>query len=167
MEDVPDMKINLFEIAWLSREQVNKFRSDFRIVADFFVQKRERGDYEPSRESIRHVQETLQLLSVMTGDHRFEEVFVNGTEKGEAMNMCEVLDKVEARGVAKGMAMGEAKGEARGEERERIANIRSLMKNLNMDSRQAMDALSIPASVQAEYEEKLNRQNGWASSFAP
>ncbi len=165
---VPDMKINLFEIAWLSREQVNKFRSDFRIVADFFVQKRERGDYEPSRESIRHVQETLQLLSVMTGDHRFEEVFVNGTEKGEAMNMCEVLDKVEARGVAKGMAMGEAKGEARGEamgeargeERERIANIRSLMKNLNMDSRQAMDALSIPASVQAEYEEKLNRQNG-------
>ena len=146
------MKINLFEIAWLSREQVNKFRSDFRIVADFFVQKRERGDYEPSRESIRHVQETLQLLSVMTGDHRFEEVFVNGTEKGEAMNMCEVLDKVEAR--------GEAMGEARGEERERIANIRSLMKNLNMDSRQAMDALSIPASVQAEYEEKLNRQNG-------
>ena len=144
MEDVPDMKINLFEIAWLSREQVNKFQSDFRIVADFFVQKRERGDYEPSRESIRHVQETLQLLSVMTGDHRFEEVFVNGTEKGEAMNMCEVLDKVEARG----------------EERERIANIRSLMKNLNMDSRQAMDALSIPASVQAEYEEKLNRQNG-------
>ena len=66
--------------------------------------------------------------------------------------MCEVLDKVEAR--------GEAMGEARGEERERIANIRSLMKNLNMDSRQAMDALSIPASVQAEYEEKLNRQNG-------
>ncbi len=154
------MRINLFEIAWLSREQVSRFRSDFRIVADFFVQKRERGDYEPSRERIEHIQETLQLLSVMTGDHRFEEVLEDGTKTGEAKNMCEVLDKVEARGVARGEARGEARGKAIGEERERIANIRSLMENLKMDPRQAMDALNIPASVRAEYEEKLNRQNG-------
>ena len=63
--------------------------------------------------------------------------------------MCEVLDKVEAR--------GEARGKAIGEERANIANIRSLMKNLKMDSKQAMDALSIPASARAEYEEKLKR----------
>ena len=125
-----------------------KFQSDFRIVADYFVQKRESGDYEPSRERIDHVQETLQLLSVMTGDHRFEEAFEAGTGKGEASSMCEVLDKIVAR------------GEARGEERERIANIRSLMENLKMNSKQAMDALNIPASVRGEYEDKLNRQNG-------
>ena len=63
--------------------------------------------------------------------------------------MCEVLDKVEAR--------GEARGKAIGTESERIANIRSLMKNLKMDSKQAMDALSIPASARAEYEEKLRQ----------
>ena len=141
---VPDMRINLFEIAWLSREQVRKFRSDFRIVADYFVQKRESGDYEPSRERIDHVQETLQLLSVMTGDHRFEEAFEAGTGKGAESNMCEVLDRVEARG----------------KEIERIDNIRSLMENLKWDSRQAMDALNIPASVRAEYEEKLKQKNG-------
>lgn len=49
------------------------FQSDFRIVADYFVQKREKNDYTPSAQMIQHVQETLQLLSVMTGDHRFEE----------------------------------------------------------------------------------------------
>ncbi len=38
----------------------------------------------------------------MTGDHRFEEVFEAGTGKEEASNMCEVLDKVEARGEARG-----------------------------------------------------------------
>ena len=141
---VPDMKINLFEIAWLSRDQVQKFRSDFRIVADYFVQKRESGDYEPSRDRIDHVQETQQLLSVMTGDHRFEEAFEDGAGKGEAKNMCEVLDKIVARG----------------EEKERIANIRSLMENLKMDPEQAMDALNIPVSMRAEYEDKLNRQNG-------
>ena len=59
--------------------------------------------------------------------------------------MCEVLDRVEAR------------GKAIGTESERIANIRSLMENLKMDFKQAMDALSIPASARAEYEEKLKR----------
>ncbi len=142
---VPDYKINLFEIAWLDREKVGKFKSDFRIVADYFVQKRESGDYKPSRDRINHVQETLQLLSVMTGDHRFEGVFEAGTRKGEASNMCEVLDKVEAR------------GEARGEEKANIANIRSLMENLKLDSKQAMDALNIPESVRAEYEKKLKQ----------
>ena len=35
---VADIKINVFEIAYLSDEQLNRFHSDFRIVADYFVQ---------------------------------------------------------------------------------------------------------------------------------
>ena len=75
---VNDYKVNLFEIAFLSREQVNLFQSDFRIVADYFVQKREKGDYIPKPQEFVHVQETLQLLSVMTGDHRFEDAWKDG-----------------------------------------------------------------------------------------
>ena len=33
---VADIKINVFEIAYLSDEQLNRFHSDFRIVADLF-----------------------------------------------------------------------------------------------------------------------------------
>lgn len=40
---VNDYRINLFEIAYLTQEQVALFQSDFRIVADYFVQKREKG----------------------------------------------------------------------------------------------------------------------------
>ena len=39
-EYVSDYKMNLFEIAYLSDEQVGKFKSDFRLVADYFVQMR-------------------------------------------------------------------------------------------------------------------------------
>ena len=70
-EFVNDYKINLFEIAYLTRQQVALFKSDFRIVADYFVQMRESGDYIPDPQQIRHVQETMQLLSVMTRDDRF------------------------------------------------------------------------------------------------
>lgn len=46
---VSDVKINVFEIAYLTDEQLGYFHSDFRIVADYFVQMQRSGDYIPSR----------------------------------------------------------------------------------------------------------------------
>ena len=113
---VNDYKVNLFEIAYLTREQVNLFKSDFRIVADYFVQKRESNDYTPSPREIKHVQETLQLLSVMTRDNRFEEVYNSYMDdrKGGLRNMCEVLDRIEFKGIQKGMQEGMQKGMQKG-----------------------------------------------------
>ena len=113
---VNDYKINLFQIAYLNREQVELFQSDFKVVADYFVQKRENGDYVPSSQDLTHVQETLQLLSIMTNDHRFEDAYNTSTDdrKGGPRNMCDVLDKVESRGIAKGVAKGKAEGEIEG-----------------------------------------------------
>lgn len=107
---VNDYRINLFEIAYLDANQVELFQSDFRIVADYFVQKREKGDYIPSEREIRHVQETLQLLSVMSGDYRFEEAYYSSEAEGGLRNMCDVLDRVESKGIEKGIAKGIEKG---------------------------------------------------------
>lgn len=70
---VNDYRLNLFEIAWLSDDEVKLFKSDFRIVIDYFVQMRKHRDYKPSKDTIKHVHELLQLMSVMTGDNRYEE----------------------------------------------------------------------------------------------
>lgn len=108
---VTDLKINLFEIAYLTDEELAYFHSDFRVVADYFVQKQRNGDYIPSREKLQHVEAVLQLLSVMTEDTRFEEVLneTDGSDEGGVNNMCDVLDRVEA----KGMKIGEKKGESK------------------------------------------------------
>lgn len=53
------------------------------------------------------MQEVLQLLSVMTGDHRFEETFSENTQGG-VKTMCDVLDRVELKGKAEGKAEGES-----------------------------------------------------------
>ena len=114
---VNDYRINLFQIAYLTHEQVELFQSDFKVVADYFVQKRENGDYIPSSQDLTHVQEeTLQLLSIMTNDNRFEEAYNTNTDgqKGGPHNMCDVLDKVESRGIAKGIVKGKAEGEIEG-----------------------------------------------------
>lgn len=104
-----DYRINLFEIAWLTDEQVSMFQSDFRLVADYFVQMRKNKGYTPPKESIRHVHEFLQLMSVMTGDNRYEETY-NEQMEGGSTNMCEVLDLVENRGIEKGIEKGIEQG---------------------------------------------------------
>ena len=52
MPYVNDYHMNLFEIAWLTDEQVEMFRSDFKIVADYYVQMRKNKDYVPSKQII-------------------------------------------------------------------------------------------------------------------
>ena len=89
---VTDVKLNVFEVAWLTDEQVAKFQSDFRIVADYFVQKRKTGTYEGSKDTMRHVYEVLQLLSVMEHDDHFEQVYLEKAGKGGIKNMASIFD---------------------------------------------------------------------------
>ncbi|MGP1349972.1 MAG: hypothetical protein ACTTK0_10140, partial [Stomatobaculum sp.] len=112
---VNDYPLHIFEIAQLTEEQVERFQSDFRIIADYFVQLRRHQRYTPQGTRLRHPQETLRLMSVLTNDRRFEESCNDLMEEGkEVQNMCEVLDRIEARGRAEGEARGRAEGEARG-----------------------------------------------------
>lgn len=77
-------------------------------MADYFVQMRKNRDYRPSKETMKHVHEMLQLMSVMTNDSRFEEI-QNHVERS-GVNMCEVLDAIESRGIAKGIEQGIEQG---------------------------------------------------------
>ena len=96
---------NLYEIAFLTPEKVKQFRSDFRYVADYLIQKRMTNDYKPSADLLQHVDETLKLMSVLTDDRRFEEVIEELPGKG-GTSMCTVLDKVENKGREEGKLEG-------------------------------------------------------------
>ena len=102
---VNDFKINLFEIAYLDRVKIDLFKSDFKILADYLYQMRTKRDYTADKTTIEHVEELLYLMSAMTGDNRFEET-INELKGKENVNMCEVLDRVEARGVERGRLEG-------------------------------------------------------------
>lgn len=114
---VNDYKANIFNIAFLDDETVQMFQSDFRIVADFFVQKRKNKDYVPDEHKIKHVDEMLKLLQVLTGDDRYNVKF-SEAEKKEDIKMCDVMEK----------AVNKGKEEVR--EEERINSIKVLISSL-------------------------------------
>lgn len=104
---VNDYKIHVFEIAWLTEEQVSMFQSDFRIVAEYFTQIRKNNEYVPTEKEIQHVDEVLKFLSVF-GEEEGSEKFLNAQRKKEDDKMAGVIDRmVEERSEKRAAEMAE------------------------------------------------------------
>ena len=89
---ITDYKVNLFDIPHLPPETVKQFRSDFRLVAEYFINVYDNPEYEPDSAIITHVDEFLKLMRVLTGDYRYEQIAFTEQERKEGVRMCKVLD---------------------------------------------------------------------------
>ena len=160
---VSDYKINLIDVPRLTRKQVDKFTSDFQIIADYFVQLNENNDYVPKDKTIKHTDSFLKLMSVLTQDDKYVEMGKKISNEMEGFNMCKVLDRAEARGEARGQAIGEARGkaigEAMGEARGKaigalnntVEILRVIIAKNSWSKEQAMEFIGIPKSEFAKY----------------
>ena len=120
---INDYEMKVFEIAWLTEEEIERFQSDFRIVANFFVKKRKNKDYIPDDPTeIKHVDEVLKLLQVMTGDDRYKEMF---KKRKEVHSMCDVAERLEKMGIAKGIELGR-------EEEKKASRVEFILRVLEM-----------------------------------
>ena len=95
---------NVCEIAYLTEKQIATFTSDFRIVADYCRQMRVNKEYIPSDDVIRHVDSVLKLMSVISGDNRFQEF--RQTNTGGDIKMHDVIDKAIDKGRQEGRREG-------------------------------------------------------------
>lgn len=115
---VNDYKIHVFDIAFLTDEQIKMFKSDFKIVAEYFVNRRKNKKFEFPKKLPKHVDEVLKMLTAITGDERFYESWnevLSQTEDGEEINMGEKwIDDIENRGIKKGREEGRAEGRVEG-----------------------------------------------------
>lgn len=107
---VNDYKINVFNIAFLSPKTIAMFKSDFKIIAEYFRAKRLNQKYKGSKEKLKHANETLKMFSALTGDDSFEKVYNEGNFKKGGITMCDVVERIRNDG----------RKEGRTEEQERI-----------------------------------------------
>ena len=114
---VNDYNIHVFDVAWLTDEEIARFHSDFRIVANFFQKKRTKKDYIPDDPTeITHVDELLKLLSVMTNDEEYAQLVKVEKDREELRSMCDVVKRIKEMGAKEGEAIGEARGKEIGKE---------------------------------------------------
>lgn len=113
---VENYKIRVYDIAFLSDNIINKFRSDFKVVAKFFKQRRlGRTEFMTEDDTpIKHVEAVSHFLSIFTKDERYRSVYTECIkpleEKGESISMCHMLqyhiDKAMEKGLSQGLSQG-------------------------------------------------------------
>lgn len=87
---VSDYHINVFDISHMTDYEIEAlFHSDFKILAKFM---NGTTDAKEITEKIEYPDPLLKILSVLTGDSRFEALEGKFVEGGATM--CDVLDKV-------------------------------------------------------------------------
>ena len=106
---VSDYKINVFEIAFLDREKIELFKSDFRMLADYLYQMRTNNSYKGDESNIKHVDEILMLMSAMSGFKNIENIIKVAHER-KVSNMKGFFELAEEKGLERGLEQGIEKG---------------------------------------------------------
>ena len=103
-EFVADYCIKVYDVAFLEDDVIEKFTSDFRLVAKY-LKKRRLGkvdDLIQEQQVIQHVEAVLSLFRVFAKDERYEQLLTENVmtmeKKGDEVAMCIVLDTLEQRG---------------------------------------------------------------------
>ena len=124
---VSDYSINLIDLKKLSEDDINKFKKDFKLIADYMVKG---SKHRADRIDLNHPEEVSELILRLTGEELpfeveceeggknmekfFEPMFERAEARGEARGRAEGREEGRAEGEARGRAEGEARGRAEG-----------------------------------------------------
>lgn len=102
---IQDYNMNLISLYELSREQTNKFISDFRYIAKYISKDYNDNTYinemKHDEQMIAYPKDTLLAMAAITKDRRYQEIVENQREVETAM--CGVCDELERRGRNQGI----------------------------------------------------------------
>ena len=85
------------------------FKSDFRIVVEYFRQIRQTGRYVGTPQEVEHLDAVLKFLQAMTGNRSFETARTL-VKKGERVTMVDVLARMQAQSREEGIVLGRMEG---------------------------------------------------------
>lgn len=108
---ISNYKINVVELAWLSDQQIMKFKTEFRNFVELLRDTRlgRKPQYSPIQ--LKHVHELLQLMRIMSGNDEYEQLLKQTTNnlkqnklKGDEITMKKIVslgfDEARAEGKA-------------------------------------------------------------------
>lgn len=107
---VNDYPIQVIDVKRIPKRIRQRFKSDFKIIADFFAEK-EKKNYTPSTDAIMHPEAVLHMIEAFTGDNSYSRIMEEVAEdarKGKVITMCDFAQKMLQQGKQEGVLEGEA-----------------------------------------------------------
>ena len=149
-----DYKVKVVDVAFLDDAVIEKFTSDFKLVARFFKNKRLKVKFVNDGTEIKHVAEVLDFITAFTNDPRYEnakEDLEELKQKGEKVVMCEYLDMYIEEGEQRGLRTGIQTGRKEGEQMMAKLVGYLLADNLMEEMRQALTDDEARAKLYVKY----------------
>lgn len=167
---VNDCHVNVFEIAWLSDDEEELFKSDFKHVVHYLRQIRMGKERDMLSDPLDHAPELLTLLKALSKDDRYDDLIRQAKIKqkeGEIMTFPSLFEdafpniikekveekipnllkeaekRAEERGIASGIAIGTAQTEARVQEERQIIRDRLIASGISSQEAAVLTGLSV------------------------
>ena len=141
---VNDYPLHILDMSQMTKEQVELFQSDFKIIADFFYHEAKGEIFVENDHEIVHVKEVMRVLKALTKDERFDEIYAERIkQKGGKFTMTKFVTEAYNR--------GESKGKIETWEKSVI----SIMDSLGLNIEQAIEVLKIPMEEREKVLEKI------------
>ena len=124
-EYINDYKVNVIDVAFMDKEDIDKLNSDFKAVAKYYYLKRNNiEDFEELGDcNLKYPVQTFATMKALTGDSRFETAYndyVETHKDDKGVTMEKILDDLINKGKSEGKEL---------QARETAINL----KNMNMD----------------------------------
>ena len=124
-EYINDYKVNVIDVAFMDKEDIEKLNSDFKAVAKYYYLKRNNiEDFEELGDcNLKYPVQTFATMKALTGDSRFETAYndyVETHKDDKGVTMEKILDDLINKGKSEGKEL---------QARETAINL----KNMNMD----------------------------------
>ena len=124
-EYINDYKINVIDVAFMDKEDIEKLNSDFKAVAKYYYLKRNNiEDFEELGDcNLKYPVQTFATMKALTGDSRFETAYndyVETHKDDKGVTMEKILDDLINKGKSEGKEL---------QAKETAINL----KNMNMD----------------------------------
>ena len=145
---VNDYPLHILDMSQMTKEQVELFQSDFKIIADFFYHEAKGENFVANDHEIVHVKEVMRVLKALTKDERFDEIYAERIkQKGGKFTMTKF--------VTEAYNQGESKGKQDGRIETWEKSVISIMDSLGLNIEQAIEALKIPMEEREKVLEKI------------
>ena len=124
-EYINDYKVNVIDVAFMDKEDIEKLNSDFKAVAKYYYLKRNNiEDFEELGDcNLKYPVQTFATMKALTGDSRFEIAYndyVETHKDDKGVTMEKILDDLISKGKSEGKEL---------QAKETAINL----KNMNMD----------------------------------
>ena len=144
---INDYKINVFDLAWLTDEEILRFKSDFKLVVEYLQAERVGNVKNWGRQKLFHIHELLNLLKSISHDETFtkmEDFIVQTQSEKGGIQVSEFVQKWFNQGRNEGIALGRNEGIALGRNEgialgrnEGISSMQAIMSKLYAEGRDA------------------------------